>query len=180
MARMISDLLDLTRVRQGVGLPVVPAPMDLREVCAQVLDEIAVAYPARRAELVADVDCRGEWDRDRIAQVVSNLVVNALEYSPPETRVRVELGCADPQRVTLAVHNAGPPIEPATIATLFDPFKRGAASATSAPRKGLGLGLFIAREIVRAHGGSIDVRSDAPEGTTFTVSVPRAPPRRID
>ena len=176
MTRMITDLLDVTRVRLGGGLPVHRRPSDLRHVAQEALDELALAYPKRTLERTLDGDLRGVWDADRLAQVLSNLVVNALEYSPPETRVRVSLRAAGPS-VVLVVHNHGPAILPEVASHLFDPFVQGSSTErVHRDGDGLGLGLFIAKQIVEMHGGSIDVTSTPDEGTTFTVHLPRSVP----
>jgi PAS domain S-box-containing protein len=173
MERMITDLLDFTRSRQGGGIPIVPASIALDEVCRHVLDEVAVTIPDREVALRVHGDCRGRWDPDRVAQVVSNLVVNALDYSPPETPVHVTLE-GGARAVRLTVHNEGAPIPPDVQTTLFDPFRRAVQPGEGRAGKGLGLGLYIVSEIVRAHRGEVRVESEAGRGTTFTVELPRA------
>jgi signal transduction histidine kinase len=143
------------------------------DVIRGLLDELEVAHPTREIAFDQQAAGRGSWDPDRLAQLVSNLVSNALHYSPEGTPVRVTLR-EEGDRVRLAVHNAGSPIPPELLPHIFDPFRRGAQEAeaqSAAP--GLGLGLFIAREIAKAHGGTIEVTSDATSGTTFLVSLPR-------
>ncbi|WP_309893868.1 ATP-binding protein [Archangium sp.] len=174
MARMISELLDFTRVRLGGGIPVQRTASDLYPVVRHAVEEAEMAFPDRPVRLEAQGHFRGEWDEGRLAQVVGNLLKNALTYSPEDTPVRVSLHDEGPW-VRLEVHNpnrAGP-IPPETLPTLFDPFRRGEASHTEGAREGLGLGLYIAREIVSAHGGFIDVMSSAQEGTVFTLRLPR-------
>lgn len=169
MGRMIADLLDLTRVRLGAGIPVDPQPVNLADVVRQAIDEVAAAHAGRRITLDADGAVPGSWDSDRMAQVVSNLLSNALDHSPEGAPVAVRV-CGDQAGAILAVHNDGPPIAPEVQPRLFEPFVQG---EDAAPGEGLGLGLFIANEIVLAHGGSIDVTSTAAKGTTFTVRLPR-------
>jgi signal transduction histidine kinase/CheY-like chemotaxis protein len=173
MARLISDLLDFTRIRQGTGLPIAPKPSDLEAIARRAVDEVQAAHPGRRIELSCRGDLHGVWDADRIAQVVSNLVGNAVAYSPPDTPVAVGLS-ATCDEVVLEVKNRGEPIPPAALATIFDPFKRAENGGERASR-GLGLGLFIADRIAQAHGGAIRVTSTAEAGTTFTVTLPRRP-----
>ncbi len=176
MERMIRDLLDFTRSRHRGGIPVAPQPADLRAIARAVLDEVHASQPDREVRLDVKGDARGEWDPDRLAQVVSNLVVNALDYSPEETPVDVTVR-GDDATVVVAVHNQGPPIAPEVRAILFDPFRRGKRASTSGrASRGLGLGLFIVEQIVRAHGGAITVASDE-HGTTFSVSLPRRAPQ---
>jgi signal transduction histidine kinase len=175
MSRMIDDVLDLTRSRLGNGIPVFPRRTDIGAVSRTVIEELRAAH--RQCELRWDADRAvnpwGMWDPDRLAQVVSNLVGNAITYGCAEGPVSVKLVDED-QAVTLEVHNAGEPIPAELIPVVFDPFRRGAHE--DAPRgEGLGLGLFIANQIVLAHGGSIGVRSSVQEGTCFTVRLPRAP-----
>jgi len=173
MARMIDQLLDLTRSRLGGGIPVTPRAMDLHECARRVVEELEMAYPDCPIELVTEGDARGEWDADRLAQVVSNLVGNAVEHGcvdePVRVRVRDE-GAA----VALEVHNDGAPIPPELLPVLFDPFRRGAVRADGAARSGLGLGLYITQQIVQAHGGTLSVRSTPRDGTTFRVRLPRS------
>ncbi len=178
MSRMIRDLLDLTRERQGGGIPIAPAPTDIEGIARGAVEEIQAASPDRRILLTIDGDMRGEWDPDRLSQVVTNLLGNAVAYSPPDTAVSVDL-YAEGEGVVLSVHNLGDPIPPERMATLFDPFKRAPARGEREPaRRGLGLGLFIADRIVRAHGGKVSVTSTAEDGTTFRVTLPRRRPVR--
>jgi PAS domain S-box-containing protein len=177
MARMIGELLDFTRGRLGGGIPVSPRPTNLRHLCRHVLEELEAGLPGRELRLDAVGDLQGAWDPDRLAQVVGNLGKNALDYSPEGTPVRVSLR-DEGDTVVLEVNNAGPPIPRARLAAIFEPFRRGGAEGTPHPASGLGLGLFIVEQIIRAHGGSVSVRSSAEEGTTFTVRLPRhVPPR---
>jgi signal transduction histidine kinase len=172
MERMIKDLLDFTRVRLGGGFPLQPAPTHLDRVCAEVLEELEVAHPTRELRRRLLGGYAGEWDRHRLAQVVSNLVGNALQYSPESSPVTVTTYPTD-EHMVLEVHNLGPCIPPEVLTHLFEPFRRGAAAPV---RQGLGLGLYIAWEIVRGHGGTVTVRSREVEGTTFTVHLPLGAP----
>jgi signal transduction histidine kinase len=171
---MIDAVLDLTRSRLGGGIPIFPRNTDVSAVARVVIEELRSARP--ECELRSDLDRAanpwGMWDPDRLAQVVSNLVDNALTYGCANGPVTVKL-VDDDSAVELEVQNAGRPITPELMPMLFDPFRRGAP--TGAPRgEGLGLGLFIANQIVVAHGGSIGVRSSVHDGTCFTVRLPRA------
>jgi len=169
--RMVHDLLDYTRTRQGRRLPIAPREVDLLALCHEAADGMEVLHPDRILEVSAVGDTRLRLDPDRAAQVIANLVGNAILYSPKGSPVRILVdGSGDP--VLLEVWNEGPAIPPQTMPRLFEAFQRGDGART---RKGdgLGLGLYIAQQIVEAHGGSISVRSTAADGTTFTVRWPR-------
>jgi PAS domain S-box-containing protein len=169
--RMLRDVLDFTQARLGGGIPMQPRPLDLHELTRQVVDEVRLAYPERRLELACGGDGRGLWDPDRLAQVLTNLMNNALNYSPEHHPVRVRTH-GTRHAVVLAVHNLGPAIPPEQRARLFQPMKR-AEPPKSRDARGLGLGLFIVKHIVDAHGGALRVRSTEREGTTFLVRLPR-------
>ena len=128
--------------------------------------------PERNIVVAQRGDLRGQWDTDRMAEVVSNLVSNAIQHGAAGSPVDISL-TGDDQEVVLAVKNQGEPIPAEDIAALFEPFQSGSGE----PEMGghLGLGLFITREIVAAHGGRIEAASSRDEGTTFTVHVGRHP-----
>jgi len=172
MAKIISELLDFTRARLGGGIPIHPQPIDLGDVCAEVIAEIEISHPERSVVLHTDGDSRGVWDKERLGQVVSNLVGNAIKHGssdgPIEVRIRTEGDV-----VTLSVHNEGPAILPDLLPSVFDPF-RSYPSESAHRGDGLGLGLYICQEMVRAHGGDITVQSSDTTGTTFTVQLPRS------
>ena len=137
-----------------------------------MIEELQTVHPERTIELASDSDGAGRWDPDRLAQVVSNLVGNAITHSPPYTRVRVTMR-GDAAAVTLEVSNEGAPIPPEVMTAIFDPFRRGRDKATGGRSAGLGLGLFISKNIVDGHHGSLTVGSAAERGTTVTVRLPR-------
>ena len=177
MHRMVDQLLDLTRARVGGGIPIEPKPAtDLSEVARVVIEELRVARADADVRLDAEPEVRGSWDPDRLAQVVSNLVANALIHGvgPVDVRVRSANGVA-----TLEVHNGGPPIPEDLLPSVFDAFRRRFLKERTVHGPGLGLGLFISRQIVAQHGGQIEVRSSAPEGTTFAIRLPMALPETI-
>jgi signal transduction histidine kinase len=169
MATMIRDLLDYTRTSLG-AFPHNPVPMDLMTVCEAAIDELRSIHPDRTITCEFTGNAEGNWDPVRLQQVVSNLVGNALEHSESMVSVRVEAGTHD---VVLSVRNDGEPIPPDVLPILFEPFRRGDRSPN-----GLGLGLFIVREIIRRHGGTINVRSSPDAGTTFVSRWPRHAPSR--
>jgi signal transduction histidine kinase len=168
MERMIEDLLDLTRARLGGAIPVRRRPVDLAQVCDEAMLEIQDACPEADLRLDKYGNLRGLWDADRLAQVVSNLVGNAIQHGDgtPITLTAQDEG----QSVTLAIHNGGQPIPPDVLPRIFEPLTRASAGTD---RHSIGLGLFIAHAIVAAHGGEILASSSPDAGTTFTVKLPR-------
>jgi signal transduction histidine kinase len=176
MARMVSDLLDLTRTRLGAGIPIAPKRVDLAPLCEQVLSELEAVYPENRLRIDYTGDVIGEWDSDRLTQVVSNLVANALQHGGVGSVVSVAVDGKDDAEVVLSVHNDGPRIPEHAMKQIFEPMIRGTAPDGNRNVRGLGLGLYIAREIVTAHGGAIRATSDDREGTTFTIQLPRRQP----
>lgn len=172
MERMVDQLLDLTRIRLAGGMLVEPARVDLGEVCDRVIEELSAAHPDDAIHLEVSGDVAGEWDGDRLLQVVSNLLANAIQHARGAARsVTVGVTGMD-DSVELVTHNPGA-IPADLLPVLFDPFR---GSQSEGRRKGLGLGLFITKHIVEAHGGSIDVDSSEPRGTTFVVRLPRQTP----
>ncbi|HEX4381869.1 MAG TPA: HAMP domain-containing sensor histidine kinase, partial [Myxococcales bacterium] len=171
--RMMDDLLDFTRARFGGGIHVEREPIDLDQLTQKLLAELRSAHPGRDLTVEAEGDTSGNWDPVRIAQLERNLLLNALAYSPAETKVRVQLH-GGAHEVTLAVHNDGPPIPARRWESIFQPVQRAAAAAG----RSVGLGLYIAQSIVHAHGGTISVMSQAGAGTTFEVRLPRSVSKR--
>jgi signal transduction histidine kinase len=169
MERMIGDLLDLTRARLGGSIPLKRRPTDLHQICEEAVLEIRAGQREAVVRLDCSGDLRGEWDTDRLAQVLSNLVGNALQHGDgtPVTITAREQG----DSVSLAVHNGGAVIPAHLLPSIFAPLVRADEQRTHAS---IGLGLFIARTIVLAHGGDIQVSSSAGAGTTFTVVLPKA------
>ncbi len=176
MNDLINTLLDVTRTRFGAGLPVVRALMNMGFVAEQVVDEIRVVNPHRTIDLSISGGMMGEWDKARIGQVFSNLLNNAIQYGFQDSPVRVGIK-GEPKAVTLTVGNDGVAISPDKIDTIFDPLTRILSDENSPPSsKNLGLGLYITKEVVVAHGGTIDVTSSETEGTVFTARLPRSEP----
>jgi signal transduction histidine kinase len=175
MERMIRDLLDVTHVRLGGSIPLKRRPVDIQQVCDEAMIEIRASHPEAVVRLQAGGDLRGEWDPDRLTQVVSNLVGNAVQHGSGTPVTLTAQGDGD--SVTLTVHNGGAPIPAEVLPFVFEPLARG---RTESPGRSIGLGLFIARAVVSAHGGEIHVSSSAETGTTFTVALPKAQPARPD
>ncbi|NVB84697.1 MAG: response regulator [Kofleriaceae bacterium] len=177
MQGIIEQLLDVTRARAGGGIPMTRSAVELSTVVSRVIDEVSLAYP----NVVLDTRLgrvSGAWDADRLAQVVANLVGNAIQHGKKESPVTIEtqqLGEHAELRVTN--HTKGAPLTREQIANIFSPFRR--ASGARSGGTGLGLGLFIAHEILRSHGGDISVESNAGV-TTFLVRLPLIPPQAGD
>lgn len=171
MRRLIEQLLDFARARYGGGIPVDKRPMNIHDVCGDVIADAELQGWAERIDFESEGDGEGMWDRDRMFQVVQNLVHNAIKFAAPGSRVRIKVRPIGPGMTELCIHNDGEPIPEAIRPFIFDPFRRGAAEVTA---KGIGLGLFIAQQIVLAHGGAIEVDSRPGYGTTFRVRLPGA------
>jgi signal transduction histidine kinase len=172
MSRMIDQLLDLTRSRLGAGIAIVPVPTNLGSVVTDVANEARAAHPERTLLVETTGDLEGEWDPDRLAQVASNLVGNAMAHGTHDGPVQV-IARGEAGIVELSVHNAGPAIPAVLQSVLFDPFRRGHEVGETSRAAGLGLGLYITREIVAGHGGTVEVVSTDAEGSTFRVRLPR-------
>jgi PAS domain S-box-containing protein len=171
MSRMIEQLLDLTRSRLAGGLPLNPEPMDLCDTLTGIVSELRTAHPSRNIVLRCQ-PLSGTWDRDRLEQVFSNLIANAIDYGRAEKPVIVEAR-QENGAVLVDVHNDGEPIPEEVRVQLFNPFRRGSRDSRASKTAGLGLGLFISRQIAEAHGGGLDAQSSSSEGTTFRVTLPR-------
>lgn len=169
MTRMVDQLLDFTQVRLGRGIPLRFDEGDLGRIARAVLDEIASAHPAYRIEVELRGDLRGAWDADRVAQLLTNLCVNACQHG--RGPVRLHLNGLHPALLRIRVHNQGC-IDPELLPTLFEPLQLGKRKEGSS---GLGLGLHISQQIALGHGGSIDVDSTAEGGTCFEIILPRRP-----
>ncbi|MDD1137346.1 HAMP domain-containing histidine kinase [Pseudomonas sp. TNT2022 ID233] len=172
MAAMVSDLLELVRSRLGKSLPIEPAPMDLADAARAAIAEACAGNPECDPTLTAEGDTRGAWDAGRIDQLLQNLIGNALQHGSDPREVNVTLK-GEARHVLLTVHNYGNPIPEEAIGTIFDPLVRSADEELGQPSTSLGLGLFIVKEVVTAHGGAIEVSSSEVDGTLFSVTLPR-------
>ncbi len=172
MQEIIDNLLDFVRSRSGAGIPLHRGDVDLGVISDQIVEEFRASNPGAVIRAQVGGDVRGHWDGARIGQVYQNLIGNAIQYGS-HTPVSVLTRATDGE-VVLSVHNEGTPIPPAMLKNMFDPMRRGmSVSAPLSNRKNLGLGLYIVREIVTAHNGSIEVSSTEVTGTMFTVRLPK-------
>ena len=168
--KMIRDLLDFTQARLGSGLRIDRRGADLQEVFRGVIEEVEATHAGREVQTSFAGDLRGEFDPDRLGQVMQNLLTNALKYSPEGTPVRIDVRRED-CAVSLSVHNQGKPIPTAQLENIFQPLRR-ASSDLDRTSRSIGLGLYIVKEVVDAHGGTIAVESNDVRGTTFAVQLP--------
>lgn len=175
MQTMIRDLLDFARTRMGGQLPIVRTPMNMYDACQAAIDEIGAFHPYRTLLLDSKGDLSGSWDAERLGQMLSNLISNAVQHGTPDGPIRVSAVASD-GNVEVSVHNEGPPVPRHIWRRIFEPLVQGVHDERSAPRAdgSLGLGLYIARQIATAHGGTLKLTSSAEHGTTFIAVLPRA------
>lgn len=182
MGRLITDLLEFTRTRLGRGIPIERSVCDMGPVCEEALDAVQASEPDHEFVLHLSGDLRFQGDRARLLQVVSNLLNNAAQHGDRNTPISLSAH-GDAEVIVLGVANFGQPIPPDALRLIFDPLVQGPAvmsDLNKRSRTSLGLGLFIVREIVLGHDGTIEVQSSADSGTVFTIRLPRAAtePRR--
>jgi signal transduction histidine kinase len=172
---MITDLLEYTRTRLGRGIEVNPAAGNFAALCQETFDQVCAAYPQRMliAEIPAEVFT--SFDAPRMRQVLTNLLSNAVQHGDAAFPVVLSVQ-DDARQVTMVVRNQGTPIPPDAMQVIFNPLVQVAVKESEPherPATSLGLGLYIAREIVAGHGGTIAVTSSADQGTAFSVHLPR-------
>jgi signal transduction histidine kinase len=172
MSRLISQLLDFSRARIGGGLTVQPVETNLQLVCQEAIDELQIANPGRSILLEPAGEIIGQWDPDRLLEVLSNLIGNAIQHGDPSSAVKVRLGCSG-NDAWIEIHNQGEPIPAEALPEIFDPFRRALQETMSGS---VGLGLYISQQIVFAHHGKIEVSSDRETGTLFRVRLPLRKP----
>ena len=170
MGRMIEDVLDLARARLAGGIVVKRERTDFGQLVQRMVQEHRTAHPQHRIEVLQEGDVVGEWDADRLAQVASNLIGNALQHGDPAEPVRLHVDGTRAESLLFCVTNAGV-IPPELRASLFDPFRGGQRQGGRG--EGLGLGLYIVQHIIQAHQGGVEVRSDSGRHTVFRVELPR-------
>jgi signal transduction histidine kinase len=169
MSELIDFLLDFSRTRLGQRLQLSRKRTSLATVCKQVEKDFSLSYPKNRIEVNRTGRLTGVWDKGRVTQALSNLVKNALDHGKRDGTVTVVCR-GERDEAVLSVHNQGQPIPLAKQRNIFEPFRRG--DERRAP-KGIGLGLYIVNQIAVAHGGRVELKSNAKEGTTFTIHLPR-------
>jgi signal transduction histidine kinase len=177
MGAMIKDLLEYTRTRLGRAIPISPAPANMEQICRLAFDEIRAAHPEQTFRLETSGELEGRFDGERLHQVLSNLLNNAVQHGTASLPVTLSAhGEAD--RITLRVQNFGRPIPAEQLQVIFNPLVQIPPSSAevhdgSGPATSLGLGLYIAREIVTMHGGTIEAESSVRDGTVFSARLPR-------
>ena len=177
MDRIVEDLAAFARFAMPGSSPT-RRRLDLRLVCERVIDKLQHRYPERRIVLVAPFSVMGSWDPDDIALVVEKLAENALDHGLQKPAPKVKLGRLGAV-ATIEVWNAGRPLDPVVVRSLRQPFK----AAELLGSQGLGLGLYLASEAARLHGGGVEIHSDRDTGTTVTVTLPSQEargPRRVE
>lgn len=168
---VLNDLLEYVRSGTGGGMRVTPASLLADELCTRIVREVEAALPGSSVQTTFAGNMSAVWDAQRVAQAVSNLTTNAIKYGTPGAPVMLEVDGSAEDRIEISVRNTGEPIPAAVRESLFEPLVRG----TGPDRTGysLGLGLYIVREIARAHGGEVGVASPEPGTTVFTMTLPR-------
>jgi signal transduction histidine kinase len=175
MGGMLDQLYDLARSRLAGGISIDPTPSDARRLVERVVEELSLAHPERTIQVEGDAgSVEGHWDEPRLGQILVNLIGNALRHGDKDEAVRVRV-LGESHGVVIEVQNGGT-IAESVREHLFDPFRRGAHSS----RDTLGLGLYIVKQIVVAHGGRIEFRSTPHDGTLFRVQLPRQAPARSE
>jgi hypothetical protein len=177
MSSMIKDLLEYTRTRLGRAIPISPEAGSMEHICRIAYDEIRAAHPERIFRLETSGDLEGRFDGERFQQVLSNLLGNAVRHGERSQPITLSAR-GDPEKVTVQVRNHGRPIPPDQLQVIFNPLVQipsALVDEDSEPAASLGLGLYIAREIVTMHGGTMVAESSEGNGTVFSARLPRRP-----
>jgi two-component system sensor histidine kinase/response regulator len=173
MRNILDELFDLARARLGGGIPLTRLPVDLAAVAHKAVSEVQATHPNRVIDLRSEGDVHGHWDGGRLERVFANLIGNAVTHGAQAEHITVQLH-GEPGDVAVSVHNGGH-VPADILPNLFEPFH---ARKGMRPRgQGLGLGLYIAQQIVIGHGGTIEVRSTPAEGTTLRFTLPKMDPK---
>lgn len=171
--RIVDDLFDLTRSSFGTDIPIKKSQTDLAALCQSIADELRRIHERQPLIVTHDGDPTGHFDAARMGQVISNLMGNAIQYSDGSRPVTVTISGNALHTLRITIHNFGPPIPAESQKTIFQSWMRGQVQDTG-EHSHLGLGLYIAKLIVEAHGGEIAVASEEETGTSFTIQLPRA------
>jgi signal transduction histidine kinase len=171
--KIVEDLLDFTRANSSAGLSVKPTPTNLKDICEGIIEELRIYHPERTILFVAEGQFDGNFDATRIEQAFCNLVDNAAKHGAIDSVVSIEMK-NEQLSALLSVHNSGLPIDADDLPHIFDLMTRYSkfAADEEGPTSGLGLGLYIAHQIVTAHNGKVEVISNADQGTTFFIRLP--------
>lgn len=180
MNGLVNDLIDYTRTNLGITLPIVLKETDMSALCSDTLEEHAIAHPEIKFQLLVEPGVTGRWDDNRIAQALSNLLGNAVQYGTKGAPIILQLKTTD-ENIFITLSNHGPVIPAENFHALFEPLIRFSDSSAEAElhNRNLGIGLYISREIIHAHGGSIEVSSNERDGTQFAITLPRQPSIKI-
>ena len=180
---IVRDLLDFSTSHLGGGIPIDPYTVDLLEICDNVVEEARTFHPDRKIEFTPGGDLVGAWDGPRLAQAFSNLISNAVQHGTPDGTIHISIE-GRKSEILFAVQNEADIIPPAKLRTLFDPVKsfaiRPPSERTMSRVQNLGLGLYVVKEIVKAHEGQITVTSTQETGVKFSIRLPRLMPHRRD
>ena len=172
--QLIRDLLDFTQARRAGGIPMRRSHVDIHFLTKELIEDLTAGQPAGRIEFFQSGDGLGNYDPNRVQQMIENLTQNALKYGAPEAPIRVETR-GENESILISVHNQGEPIPPELLPHLFKPVK-GVPGKVDKTNRSIGLGLYIVQQIVLAHGGAIEVTSSKDKGTTFAVRLPKEAP----
>jgi signal transduction histidine kinase len=177
MGAMIRDLLEYTRTQLGKGIPIHAKRCSIAAICREALDEVRAAHSQRQFDFAMAADTDWLVDNARLRQALSNLLNNAVQHGDPAAPIALSVAVEEGPQLTIRIKNQGKPIPPESLQVIFDPLvqlSEKSAIGIETPSTNLGLGLFIAREVATGHGGTLDVSSDAVNGTVFVLRVPQA------
>lgn len=173
--RMVDDLLDVARTRLGASFPLEPQPIDAAVLCRQLVEDSRAISRGHDIRFEASGDLNGVWDSARLHQLLTNLLRNAIQHGDAATPITVR-AIGEESHALFEVHNFGEPVPPSKLQSIFEPMVRGKAGAEMGGQsENLGLGLYIARTIAKAHSGTLSVESSRDRGTSFRARLPRAP-----
>jgi signal transduction histidine kinase len=172
MGSMIEDLLEYTRTRLGRSIPITREATSIEQICILALEEIRAAHPERTFKLDVSGELRGLFDSERLQRVLSNLLGNAVQHGARDQPITLSAH-GEPDRITVRVKNRGRPIPESQLQMIFNPLVQLPSTETDDLPPSLGLGLYIAREIVAMHGGTMVAESSAEQGTVFSARLPR-------